>query len=164
MIRRPPRSTLFPYTTLFRSLPDRRAVVAHVVRPEVPPRLPTRPELRRLLDRAGQPRTDAEREAVAEASSGSGDFLPVPEPGADNLRLFNRIDASIVPHAQTPCIRSPGQETNIAPRPAAPGILPEGYKGGGKPAANRQRKPSEGLLRATRELNLVRGQQSSLKG
>src|SRR5438477_3020116 len=25
MIRRPPRSTLFPYTTLFRSLPDERA-------------------------------------------------------------------------------------------------------------------------------------------
>src|SRR2546426_8782446 len=25
MIRRPPRSTLFPYTTLFRSHPDRRA-------------------------------------------------------------------------------------------------------------------------------------------
>src|SRR5438445_8324258 len=25
MIRRPPRSTLFPYTTLFRSLPDRPA-------------------------------------------------------------------------------------------------------------------------------------------
>src|SRR2546430_3445410 len=25
MIRRPPRSTLFPYTTLFRSLPGRRA-------------------------------------------------------------------------------------------------------------------------------------------
>src|SRR2546422_7334963 len=24
MIRRPPRSTLFPYTTLFRSIPDRR--------------------------------------------------------------------------------------------------------------------------------------------
>src|SRR3712207_7771719 len=24
MIRRPPRSTLFPYTTLFRSLPDKR--------------------------------------------------------------------------------------------------------------------------------------------
>src|SRR3712207_6975717 len=27
MIRRPPRSTLFPYTTLFRSLPDRRALL-----------------------------------------------------------------------------------------------------------------------------------------
>src|SRR3712207_9435319 len=26
MIRRPPRSTLFPYTTLFRSLPDRQAL------------------------------------------------------------------------------------------------------------------------------------------
>src|SRR5258707_5779495 len=28
MIRRPPRSTLFPYTTLFRSLPRRSAVAA----------------------------------------------------------------------------------------------------------------------------------------
>src|SRR2546430_10300102 len=28
MIRRPPRSTLFPYTTLFRSLNDRRAASA----------------------------------------------------------------------------------------------------------------------------------------
>src|SRR2546426_4090830 len=28
MIRRPPRSTLFPYTTLFRSLPDRARVLA----------------------------------------------------------------------------------------------------------------------------------------
>src|SRR2546425_7310012 len=27
MIRRPPRSTLFPYTTLFRSLPDREGTV-----------------------------------------------------------------------------------------------------------------------------------------
>src|SRR3712207_7786004 len=27
MIRRPPRSTLFPYTTLFRSLPERSAIV-----------------------------------------------------------------------------------------------------------------------------------------
>src|SRR2546426_8604420 len=39
MIRRPPRSTLFPYTTLFRSLHDRRAV-AHVdVREGVGPAL-----------------------------------------------------------------------------------------------------------------------------
>src|SRR5258708_29704182 len=29
MIRRPPRSTLFPYTTLFRSRPDRLAAVGH---------------------------------------------------------------------------------------------------------------------------------------
>src|SRR3712207_9162887 len=32
MIRRPPRSTLFPYTTLFRSLHDRRAALAAPVR------------------------------------------------------------------------------------------------------------------------------------
>src|SRR2546427_3682683 len=33
MIRRPPRSTLFPYTTLFRSLQVHIADVAHYVRP-----------------------------------------------------------------------------------------------------------------------------------
>src|SRR5258708_30518252 len=31
MIRRPPRSTLFPYTTLFRSLQDRPGTVARAV-------------------------------------------------------------------------------------------------------------------------------------
>src|SRR5687767_15187439 len=36
MIRRPPRSTLFPYTTLFRSAPVRRAGLAH--RHPFPPR------------------------------------------------------------------------------------------------------------------------------
>src|SRR5436309_8883190 len=30
MIRRPPRSTLFPYTTLFRSIAERRAVASEV--------------------------------------------------------------------------------------------------------------------------------------
>src|SRR6266511_3042763 len=33
MIRRPPRSTLFPYTTLFRSRPDRRPLGGRLVRP-----------------------------------------------------------------------------------------------------------------------------------
>src|SRR3712207_9307388 len=38
MIRRPPRSTLFPYTTLFRSAKrDRDAVTAEVVVKAVPP-------------------------------------------------------------------------------------------------------------------------------
>src|SRR3712207_7454441 len=32
MIRRPPRSTLFPYTTLFRSVADRLAHLPHAVR------------------------------------------------------------------------------------------------------------------------------------
>src|SRR2546422_1953409 len=31
MIRRPPRSTLFPYTTLFRSVPELVAVLAHEI-------------------------------------------------------------------------------------------------------------------------------------
>src|SRR3712207_6884695 len=33
MIRRPPRSTLFPYTTLFRSLPDPRPGTSRTVPP-----------------------------------------------------------------------------------------------------------------------------------
>src|SRR3712207_6930441 len=45
MIRRPPRSTLFPYTTLFRSRPDARG------RPE-----PPGPEGGRPLDRRDGPR------------------------------------------------------------------------------------------------------------
>src|SRR6267378_1090706 len=43
MIRRPPRSTLFPYTTLFRSL-RLRAVVARLGRPHPPHRLRGRSE------------------------------------------------------------------------------------------------------------------------
>src|SRR5256885_10010214 len=35
MIRRPPRSTLFPYTTLFRSVPRRRARCLAERRPQV---------------------------------------------------------------------------------------------------------------------------------
>src|SRR3712207_7295935 len=40
MIRRPPRSTLFPYTTLFRSRPDpdRRAQLRHPAERRLPPR------------------------------------------------------------------------------------------------------------------------------
>src|SRR2546430_9290954 len=40
MIRRPPRSTLFPYTTLFRSAKERREHVAHLFE-----RVGLRPEL-----------------------------------------------------------------------------------------------------------------------
>src|SRR5690349_23207635 len=36
MIRRPPRSTLFPYTTLFRSLPRRRPRLEHDDRSQEP--------------------------------------------------------------------------------------------------------------------------------
>src|SRR5256885_10854870 len=46
MIRRPPRSTLFPYTTLFRSLPG------HVHEHGLPA---GEPEVRRLPERGGLP-------------------------------------------------------------------------------------------------------------
>src|SRR5688572_30924250 len=40
MIRRPPRSTLFPYTTLFRSSPQERGVQRYVLATERPPGCP----------------------------------------------------------------------------------------------------------------------------
>src|SRR3712207_7998168 len=60
MIRRPPRSTLFPYTTLFRSRRPGLRPPPHVGRPPLPRPLARRvPPRRRLLRRrpeAGQPR------------------------------------------------------------------------------------------------------------
>src|SRR5256885_9884231 len=48
MIRRPPRSTLFPYTTLFRSPPARPGWRGHVY---LPPRRRARPRRTRRRDR-----------------------------------------------------------------------------------------------------------------
>src|SRR2546426_5958858 len=64
MIRRPPRSTLFPYTTLFRSLADLREALfgaggrAGAVRPRelVSPRAGAGALVRRLCARAGSDR------------------------------------------------------------------------------------------------------------
>src|SRR5437870_7042243 len=55
MIRRPPRSTLFPYTTLFRSLVAHRAVERVVDQVKLHDRLP------RLLDAVGLGRHDHPR-------------------------------------------------------------------------------------------------------
>src|SRR3712207_9272801 len=52
MIRRPPRSTLFPYTTLFRSARGPRRVVGS---PDVRVRGPPRPVRGRLTDRRVTP-------------------------------------------------------------------------------------------------------------
>src|SRR5690242_21703066 len=51
MIRRPPRSTLFPYTTLFRSSVD-RALTAAIARAERAAAAPVRPWRRALRDYA----------------------------------------------------------------------------------------------------------------
>src|SRR5258708_12758887 len=51
MIRRPPRSTLFPYTTLFRSLPHHVAMLGNVGPPDRPDR---GHRLLQLFRKAGQ--------------------------------------------------------------------------------------------------------------
>src|SRR3712207_8566008 len=52
MIRRPPRSTLFPYTTLFRSRHDRRAAAGGAVRAVRPlTELHQEPDLARVVPR-----------------------------------------------------------------------------------------------------------------
>ncbi len=54
-----------------RLLPDRRALGPHLVRPLRAPRRGGRPQLRRLLDRVGQPRRRADREGrLSPASTG----------------------------------------------------------------------------------------------
>src|SRR2546430_3083866 len=51
MIRRPPRSTLFPYTTLFRSVPVRVVALRAADRPARRRRIPRAPAQRRQRDR-----------------------------------------------------------------------------------------------------------------
>src|SRR2546427_2345468 len=63
MIRRPPRSTLFPYTTLFRSDHDARAI------PHVPERLGVSAEMPNHRDWAGRP--DRSEEHTSELQSQS---------------------------------------------------------------------------------------------
>src|SRR3712207_8762511 len=80
MIRRPPRSTLFPYTTLFRSLVD-PAVVEHPPARHERDHLPLRPQLQRIdpveaaqrrvhdVDAQDHPRAPAERRVVQDRKS-----------------------------------------------------------------------------------------------
>src|SRR2546427_12697565 len=56
MIRRPPRSTLFPYTTLFRSGRARRTLPRHVRRPSRPHATSTPPRRRRRRNEIGHRR------------------------------------------------------------------------------------------------------------
>src|SRR5256886_4061173 len=57
MIRRPPRSTLFPYTTLFRSLDERPELLRHLSGPD---RLVAHDRLQRLCPAAELDRVTAE--------------------------------------------------------------------------------------------------------
>ncbi len=52
-----------------RVLPHRRALEPHLVRAHAPPRLPERPQLRRLVDRVGQRRARADPQAARDRSA-----------------------------------------------------------------------------------------------
>src|SRR2546426_2930931 len=70
MIRRPPRSTLFPYTTLFRSLPDMDA-------PAVLQRLGADPELA-AIPVLVMSQADWEEDAAAARAAGARQFRVKP--------------------------------------------------------------------------------------
>src|SRR3712207_8125443 len=59
MIRRPPKSPLFPYTTLFRSVRDRVAVAGEVTPVRRPPAREGRARAERRGDRVPEERADA---------------------------------------------------------------------------------------------------------
>src|SRR2546430_4642920 len=81
MIRRPPRSTLFPYTTLFRSEYGARACGARL-RPE-------ESEPRRAGQRRRRARGDVERVADRVAQPGGG--------GAQRVAIARCVDTQIRP-------------------------------------------------------------------
>src|SRR3712207_8612601 len=73
MIRRPPRSTLFPYTTLFRSGTDRAAVVADEADPLRPARGAQRVAGVRVADQAAERHEQHEPDPAAHEHQGAGD-------------------------------------------------------------------------------------------
>src|SRR2546430_9236537 len=81
MIRRPPRSTLFPYTTLFRSLQARLEIATDALRTEVVA-VPERPALR-------------EHEYVIAPSCESGADDRLGPPPAVERRRVDPVDAEI---------------------------------------------------------------------
>src|SRR2546425_11927364 len=110
MIRRPPRSTLFPYTTLFRSHVPRQIEARQELRAEVRPPAPDR----RVGDRKLEEGLDAEvgppgvaldrvQEAVLPAEGEiavTGVVLGAPEP---HQRLAGEADLKPVGDPETEC-------------------------------------------------------------
>src|SRR5260370_36359138 len=86
MIRRPPRSTLFPYTTLFRSI---TGLIKANVPTRISFRLATKVDSRTILDTNG-----------AEALLGRGDMLFLP-PGTSRLM---RLHAPYVSEKETAAV------------------------------------------------------------
>src|SRR3712207_3013539 len=129
MIRRPPRSTLFPYTTLFRS----RRGGPGVPRPDLRPPHPARPGHLRVLAAEQVVATDAELRAAHGAGPGDG------------------VTGGAAPHGAHP--DPPGRS------PTAAGWLPGRRAGGGRarvPRAPRRPAPAAPLRRGGARLPLPR--------
>src|SRR5438552_8689421 len=106
MLRRPPRSTLFPYTTLFRSVP--------------------RVEVVRRVDQRRDDRADAQVEIAALRLLEKGGDLDRPELGLDVERLLEyRLDSD---RPQLPAGALPDDEVDV---PEAGGIPSRGHQAPG---------------------------------
>src|SRR5215217_9200945 len=116
MIRRPPRSTLFPYTTLFRSVPGRDRPLADQPQPPPPGHHPAQPGRPACPDRPGRGRRELGRDL------GGGGPAPVlrRRGGPDGDRPHRRAAAA----SARPPTSAPGRPGRPGPsrtRPTTPG-------------------------------------------
>src|SRR2546428_7459514 len=116
MIRRPPRSTLFPYTTLFRSQHAPDLAPHELDAPEQldPRRKPERPLERRRHGRLGGPALDRDQSPYQ-----IGPAVGQPEPlrASDRVRDDDRLpDAQRIEHARD-AVRLRGERVVRARRP-----------------------------------------------
>src|SRR3989441_13312127 len=156
MIRRPPRSTLFPYTTLFRSHAARRTVG-----PDPSPDQPTG-EARRVVPRA--PRDGARRRPRGEPATGDGAAHLSADPPVSSHNVVRRdaaaqrpapagelgLDLRRMPQLQRPSAAQPaGAPSGVPPvqRLVSGGVGGFGLvrirSGGGNGAAARTARPRD---------------------
>src|SRR2546430_13238570 len=143
MIRRPPRSTLFPYTTLFRShpgVPDRglalhttlqiRFLPLHRDLPALPGCLPVAGHLRRLPQGREAPGAVQERNEEVGARFIAPGITHFPHVGADRCVCPSPVSAKTGAHAGAPLQnRRPNpMEGHGAPCPYESGCAPPGSR------------------------------------
>src|SRR5215475_9954884 len=142
MIRRPPRSTLFPYTTLFRSPPEPAS------RPDVTVLIPVRDRpvlLDRCLSALGRDYPvlvvddgSADPRAVADAAAAHGAALvrrPVNGgPGAARNTGLLGVTTELVAFLDSDCLPGPGWIERLAAHLADPAVISAAPRRGWCPA------------------------------
>src|SRR2546427_1651507 len=108
MIRRPPRSTLFPYTTLFRSRRERREI------------LPLRHGRVRLAEPAVEPQLLGPYDVTQRPVDPAVAALQVPEILLGRKRVQRREDAAVCPPVVGEQPSRPGAVHRASPCPPAP--------------------------------------------